>query len=94
MILALRDVGFTLDELGTLMASRAGGVDAWRELYERKLAELDERIAQAQAARTALAHALHCGDREGVFHCPNFARGVAGRLAGLPLHEAHSHGED
>jgi DNA-binding transcriptional MerR regulator len=98
MILVSRDAGFTLDELKALMASRDGGPNAWRELYERKLAELDERIARAQAARTAIAHALARDHRDGIFHCPTFARGVAGRLAGLPLQEAHSqahsHGED
>lgn len=94
VILALRDVGFTLNELATLMATRGGDLDSWRELYARKLAELDDRIAQMRAARTALAHGLACGNPDGVFRCANFARGVAGRLAGLPLHEAHTHGED
>ncbi len=91
LILVLRDIGFTLRELKTLMASRSEGFDRWRELHERKLAELDERIAQAQAARTAIAHGLACQHPEGIFECPNFTGGVAARLAGLPLHEAHAH---
>jgi DNA-binding transcriptional MerR regulator len=91
LILVLRDVGFTLRELKALLDGRSDGLDAWRELHHRKLAELDERIAQAQAARTAIAHALACQQQDGIFHCPNFASIVAARLAGSPLHEAHPH---
>jgi DNA-binding transcriptional MerR regulator len=91
LILLLRDVGFSLREIGELIASRSDGDDAWRELHRRKLAELDERIAQAQVARTAIAHGLACGHHEGIFHCPKFAALVAARLAGSPLHEAHRH---
>jgi DNA-binding transcriptional MerR regulator len=91
LILLLRDVGFTLREVKALVAARTDGSDAWRELHQRKLAELDERIAQAQAARTAIAHGLACRHEAGMFHCPTFAGVVAARLAGAPLHEAHSH---
>ncbi|GAA3036541.1 MerR family transcriptional regulator [Streptosporangium longisporum] len=89
-ILLLREAGFTLRELKTLLASRSSADDGRRELHRRKLAELDERIARAQAARTAVAHALAC-PHEDIFDCPNRARVVAARLAGSPLHEAHSH---
>lgn len=91
LILLLRDVGFTLRELESLLAARCDGFDAWRELHHRKLAELDERIARAQAARTAIAHALACHHQEGTFQCPTFASIIAARLAGLPLHKAHAH---
>jgi MerR family redox-sensitive transcriptional activator SoxR len=90
LILSLRDVGFTLRELKALLGSRSGGVDAWRDLARRKLAELDDRIAQAQAARTAVAHALAC-QHDDILSCPNAASIVAARLAGAPLHEAHRH---
>lgn len=87
-ILVLRDVGFTLREIKALVASRSFAGDGWRESHRRKLAELDQRIAQAQAARTAVAHALAC-PHENVFECPSFAGVVAARLAGSPLGEAH-----
>jgi len=89
-ILILRDVGFTVRELKTLLALRTSAAPAWRELQRRKLAELDARIARAQAARTAIAHGLDC-PHEDVHDCPNFRRGVAARLAGATLEEAHSH---
>jgi MerR family redox-sensitive transcriptional activator SoxR len=89
-ILLLQDAGFTLRELKAMIAARADDPDAWRELAQRKLAELDERIAQAQAARTAIAHALAC-PHDDILHCPNYARVVAARVAGSPLHEAHRH---
>ena len=90
VILFLRDAGFTLRELKALLASRPSGTDGWRDLARRKLTELDERIAQAQAARTAVAHGLAC-PHEDIFECPVFARGVAARLAGSSLAEAHAH---
>lgn len=85
-ILLLSEVGFTLAEQKALMAS--GG---WRRLARGKVAELDARIARAQAARDVIEHALRC-PHENVVECPNFARTVAARLAGLPLDEAaHPH---
>jgi MerR family redox-sensitive transcriptional activator SoxR len=82
-ILVLQDAGFSLSELKTLVA-RTDGVDAWRELARHKLAELDERITQALAARTAVAHALACPEPD-LRACPSFAGVVAARLAGSPL---------
>jgi DNA-binding transcriptional MerR regulator len=89
-ILLLRDVGFTLRELKALTAPCSDDLHDWRELQRRKLAELDERIAQARAARTAIAHALACPHQD-IHSCPNFASVIAARLAGSPLDEAHPH---
>lgn len=90
-ILVLRDVGFTLREIRELLAARSSGARGWRELHERKLAELDRRIAQAHAARTAIAHGLAC-PHEDVHDCPTFGGVIAARLAGASLDQAHSHG--
>lgn len=89
-ILILRDIGFTLRELKTLVAASTSAADDWQKLHQVKLAELDRRIAQAQAARTAIAHALAC-PHDDVHDCPNFDRVVAARLAGTPLEQAHPH---
>lgn len=88
VVLALRNVGFTLREVKAFSASRSLAGDGWRELYQRKLTELDQRIAQAQVARTAIAHGLAC-PHEDIFECSNFASGVAALLAGCSLEEAH-----
>ncbi|MFI7611000.1 MerR family transcriptional regulator [Nonomuraea terrae] len=92
VILLLRDAGFTLREINELVARRppAGEppVSGLREPYRRKLAELDERIAKAQVAREAIAHALAC-PHDDVFECPTFARILAARLEGASLQEAH-----
>jgi MerR family redox-sensitive transcriptional activator SoxR len=85
-ILILRDAGYTLREIGRIMTDRG----SWRELAERKLAELDERIAKAQAARHAIVHGLACKHRD-FSDCPNFARIRDARLTGLTLSEAHGH---
>ncbi len=90
IILLLRDVGFSLAEQKLFAASRPAARDEWQRLARRKLAELDEHIVKAEAAREAIEHALHC-PHEDIRDCPNFAGLVAARLAGQPLHEAHTH---
>ncbi|MGE5754355.1 MAG: MerR family DNA-binding transcriptional regulator [Planctomycetaceae bacterium] len=90
VILLLRDVRFSLTEQRAFVASRGVTLDEWRRLARRKLAELDEQIAKAQAAREAIEHALRC-PYEDILQCPNFGSLVTARLAGLPLQEAHSH---
>jgi DNA-binding transcriptional MerR regulator len=90
IILLLRDAGFSLAEQKTLLAAQAGAPHEWRRLARRKLAELDEHITKARAAREAIDHALHC-PHEDIRQCPNFRSLVTARLAGQPLHEAHSH---
>lgn len=86
-ILLLRDA-FTLDEIRRIMAARAKSPRAWRELARRKMAELDERIADARAARVAVEHALACPE-EDIAACPVFQEVVRERLAGRPLEEVH-----
>lgn len=90
VILLLRDVGFSLAEQKVLMASRGVALDEWRRLARRKLAELDEQIAKSQAAHEAIDHAIRC-PHEDIGQCPNFGNLITARLAGQPLHEAHSH---
>jgi MerR family redox-sensitive transcriptional activator SoxR len=90
IILLLRDVGFSLAEQKALMVTRAVAPNEWRWLARRKLAQLDEQIAEAQTAREAIEHALRC-PHEDVLQCPNLGSLIAARLAGRPLHEAHSH---
>lgn len=91
LIIILRDVGFALREIKEMLPSSTEAPDAWQEQLKRKLAELDERISQAQVARTAIAHGLVCPHGEGMLECPNFNRIVSARLAGQSLREAHSH---
>ena len=90
IILLLREVGFSLAEEKAFMASRAVALDDWQRLARRKLAELDDQIANAQTAREAIDHALRC-PYEDIFQCPNFASVITARLAGTPLQEAHPH---
>jgi DNA-binding transcriptional MerR regulator len=84
-ILLLRDSGFTLTEIKAMLTR-----DDWRDIAQRKLVELDERIAAAQTARHAIAHALAC-EHQNLRDCPTAARIVDARLAGIPLNEAHAH---
>ena len=90
VILLLQDAGFTLAEQKALAASRGVAPDNWRQLAARKLAALDDQIAQAQAAREAIEHALHC-PHEDILECPTFRGFVSARLTGRPLHEADAH---
>ena len=87
-ILLYSDAGFTLAEQKTLMASSRDRSGEWSRLARRKLAELDEQIARAQAARDAISHGLRC-PHEDITQCPNFNAGVTARLAGQPLSRSH-----
>ena len=88
-VLFLADVGFTLGGDRAADGCRVRRRRAsWRELARRKLVELDERIAEAQAARVAVEHALAC-PHEDIVTCPNFQEVVRLRLAGKPLEDVH-----
>jgi DNA-binding transcriptional MerR regulator len=87
-ILLYSDAGFTLAEQKALMTPRDGTPGDREQLMRRKLAELDEQIATAQAAREAIRHGLRC-PREDITQCPNFNAGITARLAGQPLSRSH-----
>jgi MerR, DNA binding len=70
------------------MASRDRASGDWDRLARRKLAELDEQIAVAQAARDAITHGLRC-PHDDITQCPSFNAGVTARLAGQPLSRSH-----
>jgi DNA-binding transcriptional MerR regulator len=93
-ILLYSDAGFTLAEQKALMATRDGTPGHRRQLMHRKLAELDEQIARAQAAREAIWHGMRC-PHEDITQCPNFNAGITARLAGQPLSQSHQqlHGQ-
>lgn len=63
--------GFTLAEIRRLLDTDAspGATRQWRDLASRKLPELDQHIAEAQALRRAVADCLNCG-------CMNFDKCV------------------
>jgi DNA-binding transcriptional MerR regulator len=78
VVLFLRDVGFSLEEIGRMVRG-----DDWRPLARRKIAELDEQAADVRAARTALVHALDCPAGEPAA-CPTFWSIIEDRLPGPP----------
>ncbi|HEY5697429.1 MAG TPA: MerR family transcriptional regulator [Acidimicrobiales bacterium] len=86
VILLLTDVGFTLAEVGMLLASRAESPQAWHALAEAKVDELRRAEASAQLARTALEHAMKC-PKDDIVDCPTFWALVGDRLAGGSLRE-------
>lgn len=89
-IVFLRDVGFTLKEIGRMVSTRSSAPRRWRDLAAHKLVELDRTIAKAQAAHVAIEHALAC-PQDNILECPNFWRVVGGLLEGRTLAEAHTH---
>ncbi|WP_326836982.1 MerR family transcriptional regulator [Amycolatopsis rhabdoformis] len=58
LVLLLRDAGFSLPDAKELLTTRAALPQSWRELQRRRLEELDDRIAHAQAAREEIAGGL------------------------------------
>jgi DNA-binding transcriptional MerR regulator len=92
-ILLFSDAGFTLAEQKALLAPH-DGTPGWRQLARRKLVQLDEQIARAQAVREAIGHGLRC-PHEDIRQCPNFNAGITARLSGQPLSQSHQqlHGQ-
>jgi DNA-binding transcriptional MerR regulator len=82
------EAGFTLAEQKTLLTTDDGGPGERRALMRRKVAELDEQIDRARAAREAIRHGLRC-PHEDITQCPNFKAGITARLAGQPLSRSH-----
>ena len=86
VILFLREIGFSLAEIGRLVA---GDRDCLPELIDHKLAELTEQQHRIEVARTALEHGLRCPAGEPL-KCPRFWSIIEGRLQGLSLEESHA----
>ena len=78
-----RDAGFTLKEIRQLLAARSRQRASWTPLAERKIAELDARIAEAQRAKDLLEHALNCPHHD-LLSCPNFRAALQARLKADP----------
>lgn len=78
-----QDAGFTLKEIRQLLAARGRRSASWTPLAERKITELDARIAEAQRAKSLLEHALDC-PHDDLLTCPNFRAALQGRLKAGP----------
>jgi DNA-binding transcriptional MerR regulator len=79
LIRLCQDAGFTLAEIGRLLAAWGRGGRDWGRLAERKTAELDARIADAQRAKKLINHALECPHRD-LLACPNFRSALEAQL--------------
>jgi DNA-binding transcriptional MerR regulator len=87
VILFLREVGFSLAEIGSLLGG--GKRRSWDEIVERKLAELAEQQHRLDVARAALEHARQCPAGEPT-QCPRFWSIIEGQLRGFSLEESHA----
>jgi DNA-binding transcriptional MerR regulator len=79
LIRLYQDVGFTLSEIGRLIAATGRGRRDWSRLAERKITELDARIADAQRAKRLIQHALECPHRD-LLACPSFRSALEAHL--------------
>lgn len=85
LIRLCQDAGFTLAEIGRLLPDMSRGNRDWGLLAERKIAELDARIASAQRAKNLIQHGLECPHRD-LLTCPNFRSALEARLkARVPI---------
>jgi DNA-binding transcriptional MerR regulator len=75
LIRLYQDAGFTLEEIGRMLAARSQGRRGWGDVAERKIAELDARIADAQRAKRLIEHALNCPHRD-LLSCPKFRSAI------------------
>jgi DNA-binding transcriptional MerR regulator len=89
VVLFLRDVGFTLGEVATLVKAGSRSTSRWKGLVDRKLAELDEQEQRLRVARTALEHASRCPAGH-PSRCPRFWAIIEARSLGVPLEAGHA----
>ncbi len=76
-----QEAGFTLKEIRTLLhgfSQKTSAGTRWRKLAERKLPEVEEAIARAQAMKRMLEELLHCGCLD-LDQCGRAARKLNGR---------------
>jgi DNA-binding transcriptional MerR regulator len=85
VVLFLREVGFSLAEIGRFSTARGR---SQRAIMEQKLAELTQQQHRIEVARAALEHGLHCPAGEPT-KCPRFWSIIEGRQRGLSLEESH-----
>lgn len=86
LILFLREIGFSLAEVGRFVAGERG---SWRDMIDRKLAELAEQQHRIEVARTALEHGRRCPASEPM-KCSRFWSIIENRMSGLSLEESHA----
>jgi DNA-binding transcriptional MerR regulator len=86
VILFLREIGFSLAEIGRFIAGDRHSV---RDMIDHKLAELGEQQHRIEVARTALEHGRQCPASEPM-KCSRFWSIIEGRMRGLSLEESHA----
>jgi DNA-binding transcriptional MerR regulator len=86
LIVFLREIGFSLTEIGRFMAGERPGR---QEIIDRKLAELAEQQHRIEVARLALEHGRQCPAADPVA-CSRFWSIIEGRQRGLSLEESHA----
>jgi DNA-binding transcriptional MerR regulator len=86
-ILFFREVGFTLAEIGVLLAD--GDRRSRQDVVERKLAEVTAQRHRLDVAAAVLEHGRHCpaGDP---MACPRFWEIIDGHLQGHSVEESHA----
>jgi DNA-binding transcriptional MerR regulator len=87
LIVLLRDVGFTLAEIGSLVGSV--GRRSWKKLVDGKLSEIAAQQRRLDVARAALEHSRRCPSGEPL-GCPRLWSIVEGHLGGRSLEESHA----
>jgi DNA-binding transcriptional MerR regulator len=85
VVLFLREVGFSLDEIGRLTAAKGS---SRRSIIEHKLAQLTQQQHRIEVARAALEHGLRCPAGEPM-KCSRFWSIIEGQQRGLSLEESH-----
>lgn len=77
-VLLCQESGFSLEEARQILRARTS--PARRRMLERKRAELDARIARAEAAKRMIDEALSCRATDPVT-CPHFRAALEARIS-------------
>jgi Hg(II)-responsive transcriptional regulator len=68
-----QDLGFTLDEVEELLrlrSDRRRDRARVRAVAEKRVRQIDRKIAELKAMKTALAHLVHCCEDGSTLECP------------------------
>jgi DNA-binding transcriptional MerR regulator len=86
LILFMREIGFSLAEIGRLIA---GERQTRRDMIDQKLTELTEQQHRIEVARAALEHGRQCPASDPM-KCSRFWSIIEGRMRGLSVEESHA----
>ncbi|GAB3865245.1 helix-turn-helix domain-containing protein [Micromonospora andamanensis] len=84
LVQLMHGLGIPLSTAGVLLDAPE---ETWRTVVRDRIAEVDDLIARAQAARCLLGHALECPSPRPAQRCPELIHALDELIAGTPANQ-------